>query len=195
MLLLDALLAVWAVVWAVIGWAVKAVVDQLAVPAEQMGATTQDLADRVGQAADSLEDVALVGEQLAAPLRPIADTLGEMTAQTARQVETVHQAGWLLFLVVWLIPVLTYAVLYLPGRIRRAREAAQARRFIDEQADLDLFALRAMAKAPMTQLARISSDPVAAWRAGDPRVIRQLADLELRRVGIGMVEQDLTTER
>ena len=57
-------------------------------------------------------------------------------------------------------------------------------RFIDESADLDLFALRAMANQPMHKLARVSPDPVRDWRSGDPDVVRALALLELRDGGL-----------
>jgi hypothetical protein len=41
-----------------------------------------------------------------------------------------------------------------------------------------------MATQPMPVLARISDDPVAAWRAGDRAVITRLAEVELRRAGL-----------
>ena len=61
---------------------------------------------------------------------------------------------------------------------------ALRQRFIDESADLDLFALRALARQPMHLLARISPDPAGAWRRSDPGVVRELALLELRTVGL-----------
>ena len=64
--------------------------------------------------------------------------------------------------------------------------AAAARRFIDADADLELFALRAMANLPMEAVARVSADPVGRWRAGDQDVIRALAALELERTGLGL---------
>ncbi len=87
-----------------------------------------------------------------------------------------------------------FAVLiWLPGRIRFARRASAAPKFIDHAADLDLFALRAMANQPLHVLARLSDDPAAAWRRGDPDVIHRLATVELRSVGLRpparMVEQ------
>jgi hypothetical protein len=36
----------------------------------------------------------------------------------------------------------------------------------------------------MHKLAKISDDPVAAWREGDSAIIAQLADLELRATGL-----------
>ncbi len=185
----DLVLLGWVMAWALVAWTIKRVIEALAGPADEIGETTDALAARFDDAVDRISEVALVGEELAAPLRPIAGTLRDISEQAASQVETVHSIAWLLFFVVWLIPSLSVALLYLPPRIRRARESAQARRFIDERADLDLFALRAMAKAPMSQLAQISADPVAAWRTGDKQVIDQLADLELRRVGIGVLKE------
>ncbi len=41
-----------------------------------------------------------------------------------------------------------------------------------------------MTSQPMHVLARISDDPVAAWRRGDQQVIDALAEVELRRNGL-----------
>ena len=70
------------------------------------------------------------------------------------------------------------------GRTPWAREATAGQRFIDESADLDLFALRAMANQPMHRLARVSDDPVRDWREGDAEVVRALALLELGDAGL-----------
>jgi hypothetical protein len=64
------------------------------------------------------------------------------------------------------------------------RRATAGQRFIDRAPDLDLFAMRAMANQPMHRLARISPDPVRAWREGDAEVVRALALLELRDAGL-----------
>ena len=80
---------------------------------------------------------------------------------------------------------------WLPWRLTFLQEASTSQRFIDEDADLDLFALRAMANVPMAQLARVSRDPVAAWREGDPDTIRKLASLELERVGLRLPPRDV----
>ena len=92
-------------------------------------------------------------------------------------------AFWL-GLSVALIPVLIVAAFYLPVRLRFIREATAGRRFIDATADLDLFALRALARQPMHVLARVHDDPAGAWRASDPDVVAALADLELRECGL-----------
>ena len=74
--------------------------------------------------------------------------------------------------------------LWLPRRIRFYRQARASQQFLDSSADLDLFALRAMASQPLYVLAGVSDDPVRAWRDGDRQVIDQLAAIELRRNGL-----------
>ena len=77
-------------------------------------------------------------------------------------------------------------VLHLPARIRFARRAAAGARLVDSAADLDLFALRALAHQPLHVLARISHDPARAWREGDREVTDRLAELELRAHGLAV---------
>ncbi len=50
--------------------------------------------------------------------------------------------------------------------------------------DLDLLALRALAHQPTRQLLRVTGDPAAAWRRDDTAVVRELAALELRALGL-----------
>jgi hypothetical protein len=75
-------------------------------------------------------------------------------------------------------------MLWVPIRVAFIRRATAARRFLDSTDDLDLFALRAMARQPLHLLARISDDPAGAWRRGDRDVIAELASLELRSEGL-----------
>ena len=48
----------------------------------------------------------------------------------------------------------------------------------------ELLALRALANGTLADLAGVGGDPVAAWRRGDPLVMRRLAGLELKRAGV-----------
>ena len=182
----DAILLGWALLWLVIAAVVRSAINAMATPAVELGRSTEELATTVEDAANNLGDVQFIGEQLAAPFGPIADALRDISEQAAEQVASVEQAALVVAIVVWLAPTLTLALIYLPRRIRRARKSAAARSYINDQADLDLFALRAMANAPMTAIAAITSDPVAAWRSADAGIIAELANLELRRVGIGV---------
>jgi hypothetical protein len=75
---------------------------------------------------------------------------------------------------------------FVPVRWRFVREATAGARFIDAAEDLDLFALRALARQPLHVLAGVSDDPAGAWRARDGDVVAALAALELRDSGLSL---------
>jgi hypothetical protein len=101
-------------------------------------------------------------------------------------VEAVQTLAFWLALAVALIPILVLLWVYLPPRLRFVRRASAGQKFLDEAADLDLFALRAMTHQPLHVLAGLDDDPAGAWRRGDRNVIDRLAELELRSVGLRM---------
>ena len=90
----------------------------------------------------------------------------------------------LLGLTVAAVPILLVAGVWLVVRARFVSRARAAGRILDSAADLDLFALRALATQPVRALARVSDDPANAWRRRDPEVVRSLAALELRSLGL-----------
>lgn len=180
----DLFVLVWAVAWWKVSHWLGGMVDRLAVPAQRTGDAAQQMSDEMGAARERLDGVAVVGDQLAEPFGRLSDGLGQITTQSQQQVELVHQLAAGTTLVTFLVPVLTLVAWWLPRRLRFIRQATAARRFIDADADLQLFALRAMANLPMHELARITDDPVGAWRAGDQQVVHRLAALELRRTGL-----------
>jgi hypothetical protein len=77
---------------------------------------------------------------------------------------------------------------WLPWRLRYAREAGAARRLLTGTPDLEILAARALATAPLPRLAALPDDTGAAWRAGDPRAVRELAGVELDRLGLRLPE-------
>jgi hypothetical protein len=101
-------------------------------------------------------------------------------------VTAVHRLAWVLGIAIATIPILTVGVFFLPVRWRFAREASAGARFVDAAEDLDLFALRALARQPMHVLAKVSDDPSGAWRARDREVVTALAALELRDCGLSL---------
>jgi len=185
----DLFVLVWAIVWAVIGIFVRQTVAVLAGPARETAKTAARLAGNFTDAAGQAQQVPGVGEQLRRPFDAASQTLENLITSANNQVASIERlaliTGWLVFL----IPVTVVIAFWLPRRIRFYRLARAAQQFIDSSADLDLFALRAMASQPMHILAAVTDDPVRAWRSGDTAVINQLAELELRRSGLRMPEQ------
>ena len=185
-LLGDVLVLLWTIAWGVVGIVVDRTVSQLAGPARQTAETAGRISGNFSDAADQAAQVPGLGEQLRRPFDSASGSLGDLIASADRTVEAVNQIAALMGWVAFLIPVTLLVAFWLPRRIRFYRLARAAQAFLDDRADLDLFALRAMATQPMHVLARISPDPVGAWRSGDRAVIDQLADVELRRSGLRM---------
>ena len=126
-----------------------------------------------------------VGDDGAVPVRRCRQTplRAWPTQASSRSRRSSTLANWL-GVAVALIPILVVLMFYLPLRIRFIRRATAGQRYLDAGADLDLFALRAMAHQPLHVLARIDADPAGAWLRGDAAVIDHLAGLELRSVGL-----------
>ena len=192
--LVDAGVLLWVVAWALVGVLVRHSVALLAGPARQTAETASRLSSDFGTAATQASDVPGLGGQLRRPFDAATGSLGDLVTAADRQADSIDRfatlAGWLVFAV----PVLLMIAYWLPRRIAFYRRARAAQTFLDSAADLDLFALRAMASEPLPVLARISPDPVGAWRAGDRRVIGRLAELELTRSGLRLpaaLRQDL----
>jgi hypothetical protein len=180
----DALLVLWIVAWWAFARLVHETVMLLARPGEEIESAGNGLAERLRDAGDAVDGAPLLGDEIASPFSGAGDAAERLAGAGTSQVEAVEQlATWLAF-AIGAIPILLALAIYLPRRWRFAREARAGQRFIDNAADLDLFALRALARQPMHRLAGISDDPAGAWRAQEPSVVRQLALLELGDVGL-----------
>lgn len=180
----DVLCLLWVYAWVRAGRALHDATLSLARPGELLESAGADLASGLASAADTAADVPLVGDRLRAPLDAAGSAAGGVARAGRDQQEAVADLALLLGVVVAVLPLLLAAVVYVWPRLRFARRAAAARGLIDSGADLDLFALRALSGQPFHVLARVSPDPAGAWRRGDPRVVRELAGLELRRAGL-----------
>lgn len=180
----DVFMLVWTLGWAVVGRLLHRLVGQLAAPADQTADTARQLVGKLNEAASAAAKAPVVGDQLRAPFDGMAQEVGALAASAGEQAAAIHRLALVLGWVVFLVPVLTLLAVWLPRRIRFVTSSRAARTLITSAADLDLFALRALANQPMHVLARISGDPVSAWRSGDRVIINQLADLELRRAGL-----------
>lgn len=184
----DVLLVVWVYAWVRTAVAVRDATLSLAEPGEQISAAGTGLADQLRSAGDRVGDLPLVGDEVRAPFDGAGGAADRLAAAGDAQVAAVETLAFWLSLAVWAVPVLLAAAIYLPLRWRFVREASAGRRFVDSSDDLDLFALRAMARQPLHRLARISDDPAGAWRRGDAQVVRELAALELRDSGLTVPE-------
>jgi hypothetical protein len=182
----DVFVVVWAVVWWLLGDVAQQAVLSVAGPARDTATTAGRLSAQLGDAAEQASRVPAIGEQLRQPFDAASLSLTDLVANANQQVLSIERVADLAQWLVFGVPVAILLALWLPRRIRFVLRARAAQRFLDSTADLDLFALRAMTSQPLHVLARISPDPVAAWRAGDATVIHKLAEVELRRSGLRM---------
>jgi hypothetical protein len=180
----DVLLVLWVVLWAYVGTTVHDAVSSLGTVGEQVEAGGSGLAGRLTQAGEAVASVPLAGDALRSPFDQAGGAAQALADAGRMQQEAADMLGQLLGWSVALVPITLLVLLWLPRRVAFARRASAARRHLDTSADLDLFALRAIAAQPIHRVAGVSADPVADWRRGDPDVVRRLAALELRDLGL-----------
>ena len=181
---LDALVVLWGLLWFGAGQLVRRAVNASGAPARKTAEVTQAMVDDLDTIQRILARIPAVGDDFGVPFRALMERLRQVVQHNTEQATQVGWMADIAGLLTFLIPTLVLVAVWLPGRWRFASEAASATPHLDDAADLDLYALRAMANVPLAELAKVSSDPAAAWRAGDTEVIRRLAALELSRVGL-----------
>ena len=81
--------------------------------------------------------------------------------------------------------------IWLRRRLRWARRATEARNLSRLSDGPDILALRALMNADYREIRGIDREPVDAWRRGDKKVMRELAQLELREAGVGCADAPL----
>ena len=178
---LDAALAAWVLLWLWLGRVVHRAAEQLGVPGRELEEAGTGLAGGLAGAAERAGSVPGLGGGLRAPLDAAAGAGDALARAGSAQQDAVGTLALVLGLVVGGLPVAWALVRWLPGRLRWSREAAAASRL---RGDVDLLALRAAARAPLSELARLGPDPVTRWRAGNADAGRALAAVELRRLGL-----------
>lgn len=180
----DVLFVLWLVGWVWVAGTVHDTTMLLAGPGRQTEESATSLSEKLRDAGGSLGDLPVVGDEVAAPFDQAADASDGLAAAGRAQVEAVEDLAFWLGLTAGAVPILGVAAFYLPVRWRFIRRASAGQRFVDADEDLDLFALRALARQPMHVLAKVSDDPAGEWRRRNPEITRALAELELRASGL-----------
>ena len=180
----DAFVAVFALACVLAGRAVHEAVARLAAPGRRLQDGAGGLADSLRGAGRTASDLPLVGDELSGPLDGAGASADQVAQAGTSLVSAAEGLADLLGVVVALLPVALVLALWLPPRLRFARRAGAAQRFLAAGAGEDLLALRALASQPLARLARVSPDPLADWRRGDPTAVTRLAALERRSLGL-----------
>lgn len=182
----DVAVLCWLVLWIWLGTVVHDGIEVLADPGDRISAAADDLAGSLGDAGDALDGTPVVGDDVAKPFDSAADAsyalgdAGTSTADAARRL--AFWAG----VVVAVLPILYVGRRYAPWRLRYVLDASAADTVLRGDADLDLFAWRAVTTAPLSRLVRVTDDPVGAIERRDAATVRRLAAIELDRLGLAV---------
>jgi hypothetical protein len=180
----DAWLVGWSALWIWVAFKLHDLVMALAAPGLAIADGANSLADSIDSAGESISGLPLVGESLGGPFDGMSGAASSIADAGQAEADAVAALATFLAVSLAVLGIASFAAFWVPFRIAFVRRATAARRFVDADEDLDLFALRAMARQPLHLLARISDDPAGAWRRGDQSVVRALASLELRAEGL-----------
>lgn len=180
----DVWLVLWTAAWIWIAVRLHELIMMLAAPGEAIASSGATLAENMTSAGDALQGVPLVGGALSAPFDGMSGAAGAIAAAGQAQADAVSALATFTSVSLAVLAFASFAAFWIPIRVAFVRKATAAQQFVDANEDLDLFALRALARQPLHVLARIDDDPAGAWRRGDRAIIDRLAELELREEGL-----------
>lgn len=177
----DGILGGWILLWVLIGMVAHDVVAKLAEPAASVARNSDSLSDSLADISDKVDGVPVVGGALEEPFSSSSRAAAGVARESREQRDLFLTAALWIGLFIAVGPIALALLLYLPFRIRWIRQATAADRIRLDADDLYLFALRAVANRPFTELRKATPDPGAALAAGD---YAALARLELEQLGL-----------
>ncbi|TFV62453.1 hypothetical protein E4P40_27630, partial [Blastococcus sp. CT_GayMR20] len=145
----------WLVLWVLVARTVHAAVLVLAEPGRAVEDLGNSVAGNMDSAAGVAEDVPVVGDELAAPFDALADASGSVSGAGQAAQDAVGTLATVLAVVLVVLPVGWLLLRWLPWRLEYAREAGAARRLLTGTPDVHVLAARALATAPLPQLAAL----------------------------------------
>jgi hypothetical protein len=183
-LLGDLLVAGWIALWIWLAVQLRQRLLRLAAPGEALQRAGSSFSGSLNDAGDKVGRLPVVGDDVAGAFRDAGGAGDSITAAGRSQVDAVHQLALFVPGLMLLLAAGIVVALWLPGRVRWAREAGAARRLLSGPDALEVFATRAVVRRHPRELARLPEATVTRWRAGDEQAAADLADLELRALGL-----------
>jgi hypothetical protein len=181
-LLADVLVAGWVWLTVVTARAVHDFVLGMQGPARAMTGAGESIHGAFDNAARTASTVPFIGDDLARALGAGTGAGDSLATAGREQMEAIATVAFATTVAVALLGAMPVLLMWLPLRVRYARQARSA--VAARAVDSDLLALRAITRRPVRGLLKISPDPASAWRRDDRAVVRDLAALELRSLGL-----------
>ncbi len=189
----DLAVLAWVAGWLWVARWLHDLVARLGAPGRTLEDAGTSLREGLTSAGRSVSGIPVVGDEVRAPFDAAGGAAGSIAAAGVQVQDGAARLALAVAVAVALGPVLVVLVAWVRARWSFARRAGAAARLVDSAADLDLFALRALAGQPVTRLARVCDDPADAWRRGDADVVHALAALELRSLGLRPPRREAAT--
>lgn len=166
------------------GVAVFSTVNDLSRFGRQMQDAGADFRLSMTDVGDRLSGVPLIGAGISAPFDTASGAGSTLEAAGQTQQDLILRAAIALGVGVAALPILLLVLVWLLPRLRFAVRATRTRAMLHAGLDVELLALRALTHQKVGAIAKVAPDALGAWRRRDPEVMRRLADLELKSVGI-----------
>jgi hypothetical protein len=180
----DVVALVFIAVWAALGvWVYQliAAFQQLGIQMQEAGAGFRSTMVELG---DTLGAVPLIGSGIRVPFDGASDAGAALENAGQSQQATVLATATGVGVIIAVVPIVLILLLWLLPRIRFANRAAEAKNLLNSPGGTDLLALRALSTQKFADLAGVSRDAAALWRAGDQATVARLAQLQLRSLGV-----------
>ena len=172
------------VVFIVVGVAIAQFIAGFADLGRQLEEAGAGFQGAMQDASRTLGDLPLVGGAASAPFDGASGAGGSLADAGRQQQEGVARASLVAGLVVAGVPSVVVLWVWLRGRVGFVRRASSTRSLLATPGGEELLALRALTGRDARAALAVSPDPVADWRAGEPSVVRALADVALREAGV-----------
>lgn len=183
-LLRDAFVTFWVVLWATVGFLTALQVWSLSTVRDAAFASAR-AADTAGRGLQEISRLPLVPDGPGELGEQVRSAARETRASASQIEEDLRQLALLLGVAVALVPSAPLLAGYLPDRLRRVRAARVVREELDTQgrsAALDAYlAHQLVTRLTLEELRAVSADPVGDVVRGDHA---PLADEHLRRLGL-----------
>ncbi|ROS61959.1 hypothetical protein EDF38_1059 [Frigoribacterium sp. PhB160] len=172
------------VAFVALGLAVTAFVGGLAELGRQIEEAGAGFQGTMDDASRVLGGIPLLGGAASAPFDGASGAGQALVDAGRQQQDDVARAALVSGLLVGGLPSVVVAWAWLRGRVAFVRRASSVRSLLATPGGEELLALRALTGRDAAAALAVAPDAVAAWRSGEPAVVRRLADVALREAGV-----------